>query len=305
MEKWKCQICNKEINYKGACSETYIICHIKRKHKISYLKYLNEYYKNIEENAEIEKCNFCKIRDAIPNLNINHKDKTFFYSYERGYFCQTQDCKNEISLSILGKSYDKSFEYIGSRVDYLCILHKKKEEEIKYNKSLGTKKEYFIKKYGEIEGLCKWNEMIDSFNKRMKNTYFGKPRISKAQNKIKELLINLNIDFEFEKPYKNEKDWYGYIDFYIPNKNMAIEFYGSFWHCDPKFYNENFFNKRSKLFAYQIWNQDKNRINYIYKNVFKEPPTILIIWERRIINEKILLNLINENENLKTIVYYD
>ena len=338
MEKWKCKICGKEINYKGVKSETYVRCHIQRSHKITYFEYLYQYYNNIGENKEIEKCNFCKTRDAVPNLNVNHKDATYFFTYENGYFCQTDECKNEISLKILGKPYDKQFEYIGSRVDYLSILHKKDVKEINYSKSRGFRDpnfrfvvllENFIKLYGIEEGTKKYKERnkkisysntkqfyFDKYGEEEANERWAKRQAqlerficqkytsqSKASLSISNLLKNLNISFEDEKPYKNE-NFFGKMDYYLPDYNIIIEYYGVYWHCHPKKYKGYYYNSRLKSFAYEIWERDKKRLNFLHNHVFEEQPSIIVIWEKSKIDEIILYDLINTYKNLKTIVYY-
>jgi endogenous inhibitor of DNA gyrase (YacG/DUF329 family) len=58
-------------------------------------------------------------------------------------------------------------------------------------------------------------------------------------------------------------------------KNNIIECYGDFWHCNPKIYDDLFFNKKSKSFSYEIWEHDKKRIDFLKENNYN----ILIIWE--------------------------
>ena len=49
------------------------------------------------------------------------------------------------------------------------------------------------------------------------------------------------------------------VDFYIPIKNIAFEFDGTYWHCDPRFYNEDFFNKVKNKTAKEIWEKDAEK----------------------------------------------
>jgi hypothetical protein len=57
-----------------------------------------------------------------------------------------------------------------------------------------------------------------------------------------------------------KRDKYNYIvDFYNEEKNVIIEFYGDFWHCNPEIYDKNFYNPKIKKYASQIWECDTKR----------------------------------------------
>ena len=320
MKKIKCEICGKEVTNNGS----YIGSHAKRVHSITLNDYVKKYYKNLTPDFKLEKCGFCD-NYAIPVFNINHVDKTYELSYENGYFCHKQECRENISKKIFNTPYDKkSFEHIGANSTYLSMLYKKDIEKVKYDKSKGFrelewksnlenyikkygKKEgvkkyeernkkisrantpsWFIEKYGEIEGL----EKYDIFRKK-KHAAFG-PSKSISSTKINDILEKNNISYIEEYKYENELKKNGALDFYIPDLNIVIEYYGDYWHCNPKFYDKNYFHKIMKRFAYEIWEKDKKRINYIYNHEFNKKITILIIWESTIISEEYLINLLDK-----------
>ena len=57
--------------------------------------------------------------------------------------------------------------------------------------------------------------------------------------------------------------------------NKIIEFNGDFWHMNPSIYDENYFNKISKIYAKDKWEIDKIKIECARKNGYD----VLIVWE--------------------------
>lgn len=65
---------------------------------------------------------------------------------------------------------------------------------------------------------------------------------------------------------------FDFVDF--TNKKV-IEYNGDFWHCNPKLYNENYFNNVKQKYAYELWNYDQNKIEYMKNKGYD----VLVIWE--------------------------
>ena len=65
------------------------------------------------------------------------------------------------------------------------------------------------------------------------------------------------------------------VDFYDAKSNCVVEFYGDFWHRNPKMFNEDVVYY--KLSSKEIWSKDENRLNLIRKHV--NVSDIIIIWE--------------------------
>lgn len=82
-------------------------------------------------------------------------------------------------------------------------------------------------------------------------------RISKFQRKIYELTLKEHTDALLEEylPDVNKS-----VDIYIPSKKKIIECYGDYWHCNPKKYSSNYYNKSLKMTAKEKWNKDAERI---------------------------------------------
>jgi G:T-mismatch repair DNA endonuclease (very short patch repair protein) len=327
MKDLKCLICGYAVTNNGS----YIGSHVKRKHGLLLNEYVTKYYENLTDNFIVEKCGFCD-KEAITNFVIDHKTLTYKLNYDNGYWCQTCDCKDNISKLIFNNPYNKKqFEHIGANTTYLSLLYKKDIEKVKYDKSKGFREsnwtvtlENYVNKYGETEGkklylernnkVGKANTLLyyeekfgeiegnikyDEYRKR-RHKYLGPTKSNKS--KLINTILNKNlINYVEEYKYTNETKRNGSIDFYLTDYNIIIEYYGDYWHCNPNVYEKNYYHKILKRFAYEIWEKDKERINYIFEKEFKKNIAILIIWESTKFTEEYFLQLLNEIKNKYTI----
>jgi hypothetical protein len=110
--------------------KNYAISRHVKKHNLELYSYVRKHYILIGDIV-FHKCSFCE-REALPSFKINHNNMTYEIFYEKGYACNTLECKKQISLDILGIEYDsKKYEKIGSRSDYLSKLYGISLEESK------------------------------------------------------------------------------------------------------------------------------------------------------------------------------
>jgi len=58
-------------------------------------------------------------------------------------------------------------------------------------------------------------------------------------------------------------------------KKKVIEFNGDYWHCNPKYYDKNYYHSHRGMYAFEIWDFDKKKISSI-ENIGYE---VLVIWE--------------------------
>lgn len=165
----------------------------------------------------------------------------------------------------------------------------------KYTVSLNLDR--FIKRYGKENGTLKYNKWLNNVRKNLDNLTNLK-NYSKIANKLFEQLLPY-LDKEKVKTHVCNKEYYFlssknkkiYLDFVYENKN--IEFYGDYWHANPKIYLKdselNIMGKKVK--AKNIWKKDKLKLNEIKKLGFKT----LIIWEKdfRNNNEEIVNKCLN------------
>lgn len=320
-----CTICNKEV----ANNNSNIGSHVKRKHGISYIDYHIQNFINLGyvNNIHIEKCSFCD-NEAKFELVIDKDKKEIHADYNGRYKCNSLECKNQISIDILGTTYNKkTFEHIGSMSEYIAKLKRITIEEVKYSKSKGARGEnqfisnkenyierygekegikkyndrclkikksmtsqWYIDKYGKIEGLKKWYERLDKAAKGLNNY------TSKKSNYVKNILDECEFKYIQEHNYDKKSGHPGKVDFYLPKENIVIEYFGLFWHASIKLYEDNYYNKKLEMTAKEIRERNYEMLNHILHTQYSKP-SILVIWEDTKISSEYLKSLINQIRN--------
>lgn len=101
--------------------------------------------------------------------------------------------------------------------------------------------------------------------------------ITKNTHKISKQSINclsilqeeIGIDILTEQPFRRYK-----LDGLILEKNIAIEYYGDYWHCNPRTYlaTDKF---KGKLTASDIWERDLKKRTALEENGY----SVFVIWE--------------------------
>jgi hypothetical protein len=150
--------------------------------------------------------------------------------------------------------------------------------------------DYFIHVYGKDVGFLKWNNFISS--KFFKNVNYSK--------KSQELFESFELIFNKYKTYyalKNgefNKRLNGHIvflDYYILELKIAIEYNGNKFHANPDFYND--YDKPNPFtdeLAKDIKQRDLKRYNQLYDELGIKT---LVIWENDNINLVKLEKIVN------------
>lgn len=113
-----------------------------------------------------------------------------------------------------------------------------------------------------------------------------KKRYSSTHKKLYEKLKR--IDPIFQKEFKIKGTVYQ-VDIAYPPKNIVIECYGDYWHCNPEIYKADDYNNHLQMISYKKWKLDKKRIERIKNKNFK----VFIFWENDIRNNlNDIINLI-------------
>lgn len=124
-----------------------------------------------------------------------------------------------------------------------------------------------------------------------------------SQKFFKEIDISLNLtNSYFEKhewfisvPFEYFNQDIIFIDYYNKDVNMVIEFYGDYWHDNPKYYKPTDFIHGMKVM--DIWDKDRKRKSLIINKL--SPKYFYEVWESEY--EKmmeVIINDINNERNL-------
>ena len=120
---------------------------------------------------------------------------------------------------------------------------------------------------------------------------------SKSQTELTNLLIENFPQYTILSDYPIIKKVGGYkLDILIKELNLVIEFNGTYWHCDPRFYEKDYYNQKKKLKAESIWKYDNDRKDFLESLGYK----VLVLWELDYkSNKEQTLDIIRENMRAK------
>lgn len=224
--------------------------------------------------------------------NARFKDKESMYEWRKSNTREIVKCKNcggdfERYKNILHHRTGLPKQYCSIK----CSLtsDEKKEKLKKWgnsnknhwkNKNTQLKvKKTKLERYGD--------EQYNNMNKHIKTmmdkygvpyaTYLNQTQsngktISKGQRrlfeKIKEKYSDTQLEYYLEDVSKS-------VDIYIPSKNMIVEYFGDYWHCNPIKYDKTYYHTQVHKTAEEIWKFDNERIDEFTKNGY----VVKIIWE--------------------------
>lgn len=162
-------------------------------------------------------------------------------------------------------------------------LFKSKEELLKIREKIGlsVKENY---RTGKVLHISKTNpekarEIISAWQNGWRVAYEnGLIRrgsyTSSYEKKIANALENLEIEYVQQKSIVGR---YRY-DFFIPEKNLLIEFNGDYWHCYPPLFESTYFHPHKRKSAQEIWDYDRSKIQHAKDHGFD----IVLVWEHEL-----------------------
>ena len=231
-------------------------------------------------------------------------------------YCKKQADSNkfEYKHEKYGMTYEEYDEYNKSRAVTLDNMIKRygvQDGLFHWNQYVERQRytctlEYFIEKYGDTIGTEKYNDFVEKRN--TSNRLFGPSAISLEMfdKLIKNYKNNIVYYDENEYSVHTNKLCLYHVDYYDKTLNIIIEFYGDFFHLNPKIYDADFiqFKHHEKaILAKNRWQYDKERIDDIQQTLNCK---VIIVWESTYKNDKkgtinSLIQMINNKEQLNGI----
>jgi len=136
--------------------------------------------------------------------------------------------------------------------------------------------DYFIKEYGEEKGKIIYENFID------KKSGFADYSL-KSQDLFNTLVYKLKKDYKYYYATNENKEYtiysddkHYYLDFYIEELKLCIEFNGDLWHANPNKYKERDYIYSCYVTAGEIWERDRIRTEFLKTRM----NDVIIVWER-------------------------
>lgn len=256
---------------------------------------------NLKQHLEIRhKLTTKEYRTDYPSSRTmtGHSKRTVeYWMYKEGYSYEKakEEVKNFQSLG--KKNYIDSKVKTGLTVEQAQQLWNNKQAKcsprsVQYYLDRGLTEEQAKKEQSELQS--KFSALSSKFTGH-KHTEESKKRISNTNKQLALKVGHINMAKRFRNRLENgvrsnvEIECFNElkqifpkleanieIDNYIVDmilEDVVIEFYGDFWHRNPKLYlaEDSFYGKTSEA----IWKYDKNRVDCLNEKGYK----IIIIWE--------------------------
>ena len=314
--------------------ETWEYCNknnIKRQKLFDKLKYLLKYDRcDILKRFKIlteEKLSNCAKKSFITRYGViegtkryenyaNLQAKTNTFEYKKERYGWTQDDFNKFNRSR------------AVTLENLIKKHGEEKGKIKWEKYCEAQRhtntlEYYIEKYGDT-GIDKWKKYnydkgksgrltyytdelgwdketaLDYLNKKYNNNMFTSNAelifIDCLEEKINK---KLSYTAKYGKQFSiwcHKSSSIRFYDIAFPEHKKIIEFYGDYWHCNPKTYDSDFVLSQSNKTAREVWEDDRLKNLTALENGF----TVMIVWESDFKNNmEEILNKCQQWLNLK------
>ena len=144
-------------------------------------------------------------------------------------------------------------------------------------------KESNLEKYGtEYTASTEWQKektrqtCLDKYGTTYPVSHFARVR-SWLEDEICAYIDTLSLEYQKNnRILLHGKE----IDLFFPKLNKSIEIQGTYWHADPKIYNESYYNKAKNMTAKEIWEYDAIK----KKEIEALGISFFYIWENDWIN---------------------
>lgn len=155
-----------------------------------------------------------------------------------------------------------------------------KKYGIAYWQELCSKKslvlENFIRVHGKEEGRIQYHKYLTSKAggySKASQLYFNQLSTKledRVGTTIKSFYKTKNAEY-----YINTSGGCYFIDYYLSEYKIAVEFNGDFWHCNPKKYQPDYIHPIIHKQASEIWRDDEARVSIFTQKGIK----VIVVWE--------------------------
>lgn len=185
------------------------------------------------------------------------------------------------------KSYVKKQKYSGSSLEYFIEKYGEEKGNSEWDRICKEKSltlDNFVRKYGEIDGKIRYEIVLSKLCRRIPYSKISQELFWEIYDNLPDDIKSTCYFFELNSEYHKVLDnKCCFIDFFIEQLNLSIEFYGDLFHANPIKYKDDDIVPIHNIKAKDIWKKDSERISSLEKlhNIKTE-----IIWEHDYLNDK-------------------
>jgi G:T-mismatch repair DNA endonuclease (very short patch repair protein) len=233
-------------------------------------------YKTLYPDAPLVAPNLLKMTKMTKeNMIAAHGEVDGLVAWEKYKERQAETNTFEYKAAKYGMSREDFREYNASRAvtrSNLIGRHGEEEglivweryvERQRYTMSL----EYFIEKYGEIDGLSRFESFC--LGRNMGSKFQSKVEIQLFEKLRQKIGPVIDISVRLDNPYL------GPYDFGNKDLKNLIEFYGTYWHCDPRSFQPDEMHPQKQMLARHVWARDRAKRTYALNSGYR----IFCVWE--------------------------
>lgn len=233
-------------------------------------------YKIAYPGAPLVAPNLIKLQGAtLENMIAANGEEAGKKKYDNYCAKQAETNTFEYKAKKYGMSKDEFAAYNASRavtIKNLIARHGEDEgmtiwENYRERQRYTMKIEYFIETYGEIDGVQRYEIFC-----RGRNFNGGVCITSTVENVFYE---SLHEHIEIEQQIDLGSAYFRPFDFGSIKHKKLIEFYGSYWHADPKTFKETDRHPTTHQTAKMIWSRDRAKRTFALNRGYD----IFVIWE--------------------------
>jgi G:T-mismatch repair DNA endonuclease (very short patch repair protein) len=270
---------------------------------------------NVQKSRQKSKycSNICRIKAQSSDKNIQRKRKIIKCLccnnlFEKLSYLKSKFCCKECYWKYRNENPEIKFQsnQTDNRIEKKCVNCDKSYKVHKYRKnnkycSISCYNDY--RRISIICPTCNSDFIITNYqnrNVRYCSIKCSSKGILKRKSKFSQSIITFIEKYyrcEEEKYIKDETHKY-FIDICLLDYNILIECNGDYWHCNPIIYDYNYYNKKIRKTASEIWDKDGDKLHVLKELGYK----VIVVWEYDWNNEEDFFNNLKikiENEIYK------
>jgi G:T-mismatch repair DNA endonuclease (very short patch repair protein) len=184
--------------------------------------------------------------------------------------------------------------WIADQLGFSFESVRNKAETLKLKKVFWTdeEKDYLVNNYGKVSIsaiACKLNKSygcVASYAKLRKLTVKGKRNTLPEKivaHVLKEIGVDFKTGFKIKTGLPSDANWHYYWPDFLIDKNIVLEVYGDYWHCNPNIFPDGPIGRQIK-----IAERDQIKEAFYKSSGYK----LIVLWESEIENSSDLISLL-------------